>query len=321
VEKVLDSVEDDTYDPANKDGAYYFGVIWTIDEKDAWDDPVSWLKANPSLGSVKPYSEIEIGVDAARASEGSRRAFMRDHLNVWQATDAERFMDMDKWRDCHQGDPVPQVDTWARLAGLPCWFGLDPSSARDITALCAIADDPNEEGAILAAWDFWVPGENLSVRIAKENLPYDLWAREGWVKTTDGACIDINVIKEQCLMRKSQVELISMGYDEGMSQGIGISLLNDHGYPCAKVGQGYWLSPALQEIERLTLAGKLKHFGNPVAQSHAAATIVFKGDSRIKLSKGKSKSRIDGMAALAMAFSARQETMANGILHMGAGLI
>jgi phage terminase large subunit-like protein len=225
---------------------------------------------------------------------------------------------MDAWRNCHAGDTISHRDTWERIRGLAAWLGLDPSSARDITALCAIADDPSEEGAVIAVWDFWVPGENLAIRCAKEELPYDQWARDGWVKTTEGACIDINAIKEACLFRRDMLDLQTMGFDEGMSQGIGIALVNDHGYPAAKVGQGYWLSPALQEIERLTLAGKLKHFGNPVARAHANAAVVFRGDSRIKLSKGKSKSRIDGMAALAMAMAARQASKSNPT--MGAGI-
>lgn len=323
VEKVLDSIDDGNYNPATGDEACYFGVIWTTDTGDKWDDPESWHKANPSLGVVKPVSEIEIGVEAARASEGARRAFMRDHLNVWQATGTERFLDMDKWRDCHQGEPLTSIEAWERIKGLPAWGGLDPSSARDITAACYVADDPNEEGAIIAVWDFWVPGENLALRIAKEALPYDEWARAGFVKTTEGACIDINVIKEQCIMRREWVDLRGFGFDEGMSQGIGISLLNDHNFPAAKVGQGYWLSPALQEIERLTLAGKLHHFGNPVARAHANASVVFKGDSRIKLTKGKAKDkhRIDGIAALAMAIASRQESIATGKVNIGMSFV
>lgn len=321
VEKVLDSVESGTYAPGIGDDATYFGVIWTMDAGDKWDDPETWYKANPSLGTVKPVSEIEIGVDAARASEGARRAFMRDHLNVWGATGTERFLDMDKWRDCHKGEPVSATEAWDKIKGLRAWGGLDPSSARDITAGCFIAHDPSEEGAVMAIWDFWVPGENLALRVAKEDLPYDQWSRDGWIKTTEGACIDINAIKEQMLMRRDWVDLVSLGYDEGMSQGIGISLLNDYSYPCAKVGQGYWLSPALQEIERLTLAGKLKHYGNPVAMAHANAAVVFKGDSRIKLSKGKSKHRIDGIAALAMAFAAKQATEANPTIGAGISFV
>ena len=319
VEAVLNTIAENKYNPSEKDGAYYFGIIWTMDEGDDWESVLTWEKANPSLGIVKPHSEIEIGVESARSSEGARRAFMRDHLNIWAATGTERFLDMDRWRDCYEGEGLQSMQAWEPIAGLRTWFGLDPSSARDITALCAIADDPNEAGAVIAVWDFWVPGENLSLRCAQENLPYDEWSRSGWIKTTDGACIDINEIKTQCLFRQSQVDLVSMGYDEGMSQGIGIALFNDHGFPCAKVGQGYWLSPALQEIERLTLAGKLKHFGNPVARAHAAEAVIFKGDSRIKLSKGKSKGRIDGIAALAMAFAARQEAIAKGG-QLGAGM-
>lgn len=312
VEKVLNLVADKAYaNSQDTDASYYFGCIWTRDEGDEWDNPQTWQKANPSLGLVKPVSEIEVGLDAARASEGARRAFLRDHLNEWGATGVDRFLDMDAWRSCHEGEPLTYADTWERLRGLPVWMGLDPSSARDITALCAIADDPDEPGAIRVAWDFWVPGANLAVRCAKEELPYDQWAREQWLFTTEGDCIDINEIKRQCLYRRENLDVQTMGFDEGMSQGIGIALTNDHGFPALKVGQGFWLAPALQEIERLTLAGLLKHGGNPIARAHANAAVVFRGDSRIKLSKGKSKSRIDGMAALAMAMAARQTAKAN----------
>jgi phage terminase large subunit-like protein len=311
VTAILESVEKGEYNGRMDDEPFYFGAIWTIDKGDNWESEDVWHKANPSLGTVKALSYMRKMHAGAKKSEGARRTFLLKQLNIWQSGVEERFLDMDKWRACHVDEPISNIEIWAKFRGQRCWFGLDPSSRRDITALCCIAEDPDNPEQIMVAWDFWVPGENFDGRIAMENLPYDAWCRDGWVKQTEGVAIDINAIKEQVLFRNGQVDLVTMGYDPGCSQGIGIALKNDHSLPVAEVPQGFWLTEPLNEIGRLVDAGKLRHYGNPVAEAHASRAVAIQGDSRIKLSKGKSKVRIDGIAALAMAFAARQASQAN----------
>lgn len=245
----------------------------------------------------------------ARTSPGARRDFMVKQLNVRQQAGFTQWLDQELWDRCHVPLKPNPSSAWETLKGLTCWFGLDPSSREDITSLCAIAVDPNDPEVTLVAWDFWVPGEDLTERVGREGLPYDLWSREEWVNITEGNAIDINQIKERCISRRADVTLELMGFDEGSSQGIGISLFNDHGFPIHAVPQGYRLGPALQEIERLVLKGSLRHFGNPVAAEQFARCLIVQGDTQMKLVKSRSKGRIDGIAALAMAIAARQLTL------------
>lgn len=320
--KILESVEDGSYNANKDDASFYFGCIWTIDIEDKWDNEDAWHKANPSLGTVKSLDEMRKVFAGAQGSDGARREFLLKQLNVWQRTGDNIWLDLEKWDECEtQVTPFDYQAAWDRMRGLPCWFGADFSTSRDTTSLCAVADDPNDPDGVLVAWDFWLPGDELAARCNRDEKPYDLWAREHWLTLTEGNCIDINEIERAIVARRAEVQLVLMGYDPGYSQGAGIRLKNDHDFPIEGVAQGFKLSQPLQEIERLVLAGKLRHGGNPIARSHAGSAVLLKGDWRERLSKAKSKSRIDGIAALAMAMAARQESRQNPTTGSGMAFV
>jgi len=62
------------------------------------------------------------------------------------------------------------------------------------------------------------------------------------------------------------------------------------------------MSPAVDECERLILAGDLRHGMNPVLRWHCSNTALTVDPSgNRKFDKRKSRSRIDGVVSLAMA--------------------
>jgi phage terminase large subunit-like protein len=80
------------------------------------------------------------------------------------------------------------------------------------------------------------------------------------------------------------------------------------------------MSTPLDELERRVITATLSHGGNPMATAHAIATTVITGTAGGRLlAKGRSSGRIDGMAALAMAFAARQHSISAP--DQGAGCI
>jgi phage terminase large subunit-like protein len=65
------------------------------------------------------------------------------------------------------------------------------------------------------------------------------------------------------------------------------------------------MSPALRDLEAAMLEGRLRHGMHPVLEMCAAnAVVVSDPAGNRKLAKNKSRGRIDGMVALAMALSA-----------------
>jgi phage terminase large subunit-like protein len=65
------------------------------------------------------------------------------------------------------------------------------------------------------------------------------------------------------------------------------------------------MSPALDELEALALAGQMRHGRHPILTWNSANAIVTKDPAgNRKLDKSKGTARIDGLVALAMAVAA-----------------
>lgn len=310
VTAVLECIERGSYTGAEADQALYFGALWQPDKNDRWDHPDTWHKANPSLGTVKDIGEMRNLLAGARTSPGARRDFLIKQLNLRQETGPQRWLDPDAWAACHPRQPLAPAALWARLSGLPVWCGLDLAATTDTSSLCAIADDPDRPGGLLAAWLFWLPDEDLVGRCARDHSPYDLWAREGYLHLTPGPVVDVNQIERDILARLSGLDLQALAYDPGWSQGAGQRLQDEHGLPVLQCPQRFsTLTAPLVELERAVLARHLDHGGHPMAAEHARHATIVRGQAGgMLLAKGRSTGRIDGLAALAMALAARLQS-------------
>ncbi len=76
-------------------------------------------------------------------------------------------------------------------------------------------------------------------------------------------------------------------------------------WPLLPIGQGYVsMSEPTKSIERMAHGGEMRHGGNPVLR-WMCSNVQIESDAagNIKMSKKKSREKIDGMVALAMAIS------------------
>jgi phage terminase large subunit-like protein len=181
----------------------------------------------------------------------------------------------------------------------------------DLTALVLVSPD---------TWDvhptFWLPENGLAEKSRADRVPYDVWERQGYLKTTPGAAIEYEFVAEylRWLFDAHQVKALAFdrynmrhlkpwciraGFsDEDFDQSNPGRLFHDF-------GQGFVsMSPAIRELESLLLARKLRHGMHPVLTMCAAnATVVKDPAENRKFTKAKATGRIDGMVALAMAIS------------------
>jgi len=351
VKKVLEAVEQGTYAfTSSKDSANYFGCIWTIDKADKWDSPKVWAKANPSLGIIKSMEDMERLAESAKHSLGARREFLIKHLNQWQQTGAQRWLDPEKWQACclsHAGEPLaggssPKgsetlsplsiEESWERLRGKQVYCGLDLSATTDTSAFCAIAVDerpmpqgrsgndaaPKMEAHTVGAWQFWLPDNDLAKRARRDNVPYDIWAREGYLTLTPGEVVEIGQIEADILaiIEKYELDVVCLASDPWRFQGLGQRLADEHGLPVFLQPQSYAAMTApLNELERLVVSGRLDHGGNPIATEHAlnAKLKIIGANGGRLIDKSTSTGRIDGLAALANAIGAKQHAEQEGL--------
>ncbi len=276
-------------------------VIYAADPEDDWRQPATWAKANPNLGvSVK---EEYLAAECRRALELPRleNDFRRYHLNQWTEQDV-RWLPLTKWDACKGELAYPELEE--RLEGLTCFAGNDLSQTTDLTARALVfPPQPGlEQWAVLMR--FYVPEARIDERSRRDRVPYDRWAKEGWITPTPGNVVDYDYVKNDLLADAERFHIVQAGFDPFNAMQLMLQLQGE-GMPVQQVRQGFLtLSGPSKELERLMLEADLVHGGHPVLR-WCAGNVAVETDAagNIKPSKAKSTERIDGIAALVTALA------------------
>lgn len=181
-QKALDIINGRKHDPT------FYPVIYGADPEDDWTDPKVWKKANPSLGITVGMDKVKAACESAKQNPAEENAFRQLRLNQW-VKQSVRWMPMDKWDKCaHPVDP-------ASLEGRVCYGGLDLSSSTDITAFVLVfpPEDENVKYTILPY--FWIPEENIDLRVKRDHVPYDHWQQQSLLQTTEGNVVHYGFIE------------------------------------------------------------------------------------------------------------------------------
>lgn len=257
-------------------------------------DEDAWLAANPGLPFGLPnVEELRIAAQQAKRIPARESSFRLLHLNQPVAIDG-RFIQPADWLAC--GDEV-DVDA---LRGARCFGGLDLSSTADLTAFALYF--PDHGGASILR--FWLPDHGLDERERRDRVPYQLWAKQGFLELTPGRAVDRAHVARRVAEIVSAYDCRAVAFDRWRAEDFK-KTLNDEGLdvPLVPFGQGFKdMSPAVEEFERAVLDRKLAHGSNPMLTWNAASAVVEADPAgNRKLSKAKATGRIDGLVALVMA--------------------
>lgn len=294
-----ESVCNDEQDYAEKvrDGiisdSRYLPALYVASKDDPWDDEATWEKANPNMDISVDREALRAECQQAKEQPTLQNAFLRYHLNIKTEQDI-RWLSMDAW-DASAGAPIDPGD----LIGRECWAGLDLSSTRDITALSLVF--PADGGYDVLPL-FWVPGDSANDRERKDRVPYITWARQELLTLTDGNVVDYDKIRTRLNELKELYNIRGIAIDRWNATQLATQLAGD-GFNVVAFGQGYAsMSAPTKELDKLVVAGKLHHGGNPVLRWMASnVTVEQDAAGNLKPSKAKSTERIDGIVALIMA--------------------
>ncbi len=275
----------------------WFAFICRADDEDRerWDDPEIWEKANPSWGVAIMEDRVRTTAQQAAELPSKLNDFLRYRLNIW-TEQTERAIDMPRWVTSGEGSP-----TLSALRGRPCFGGLDLATVRDLAAFVLVF--PFDDIVASLAW-FWCPEAGVLKRSKEDRAPYDHWVSKNLMKATAGDTISHSAILVDILKILEHFEIRMLGYDPHNSGDLPHQLsdvLGEDKVLTFYQGFGNMAAPC-KEIERLYLEGSLKHGNNPALNwmaNNAAWRINEYGDKRFDREKASEK--IDGMVALAMA--------------------
>ncbi len=290
-------------------GDDFFGLIYTLDQDDDWQDESVWIKANPNLGVSKKIEDLRRKCARAMEIPSSQNAFKRLEVDLWTQSET-KWVPWDHWGKCGH-----TID-WDHLRGRACYSGLDLSSTLDITAHVLVFPPETEHDRYIILPRFWIPEENMRRRAHDDRVPYDVWVQQGWIVATSGNVIDYDFIFKDIEADLKVYRLVETAFDRWGASRVTTVLQNDLGYTTDQAthkqtsapllvdfGQGFAsMSPPMKELERLIISHGIEHGNNPVL-SWMADNLVANVDpaGNIKPDKERSREKIDGMVALIMA--------------------
>ena len=288
-QKAKDIIEGRKIDPT------FYPVIYGADESDDWTDPKVWKKANPSLDITVGIDKVKAACESAKQNPGEENAFRQLRLNQW-VKQAVRWMPMEKWDKC-----AFSVDE-DELEGCVCYGGLDLSSTTDITAFVLVLPPLDEDDKYIILPYFWIPEDNLTLRVNRDHVPYDVWERQGYLQTTEGNVVHYGFIEQFIERLGERFNIREIAFDRWGAVQM-VQNLEGMGFTVVPFGQGFKdMSPPTKELMKLVLEQKIAHGGHPVLRWNMD-NIYIRTDpaGNIKADKEKSTEKIDGAVATIMA--------------------
>jgi phage terminase large subunit-like protein len=157
---------------------------------------------------------------------------------------------------------------------------------------------------------FFIPEGNMRERIRRDKVPYDVWAKQGFITTTPGDIIDYAFILAAIDQDTKDYDVAELAFDRWGSQKITTDL-QELGFEVegkkslVQFGQGFAsMAAPTKELEKMVLSGELAHGGNPVLTWMVSNAVVRTDPAgNMKVDKEKSTERVDGVVALVMAIA------------------
>ena len=288
-QKALDILE------GRKTDATFYPVIYGAKEDEDWTSPEVWKKANPSLGITVGIDKVQAACDSARQNPGEENSFRQLRLNQW-VKQSVRWMPMEKWDACNfEVNPD-------ELEGRVCYGGLDLSSTTDITAFVLVFPPTDEDDKFFVLPYFWIPEENIDLRVRRDHVQYDKWQRRGFLQTTEGNVVHYGYIEKFIEKLGEKYNIREIAFDRWGAVQM-VQNLEGMGFTVVPFGQGFAsMSPPTKELMKLVLEKKIAHGGQPVLRWNMDNIFIRTDPSgNIKADKQKSTEKIDGAVALIMA--------------------
>ncbi|MEE1441259.1 MAG: terminase TerL endonuclease subunit [Christensenellales bacterium] len=308
-QKALDILEGRKIDPR------FYPVLFGLPDDADWTSEENWYRANPSLDHTITIDKVRDAFRKAQETPADENQFRQLRLNQW-VKQSVRWMPMDKWDECGG-----VVDPYA-LEGRACYAGLDLSSTSDLTALVLAFPPTSEDEPYIALPFFWLPEETLSLRVRRDHVPYDQWAKRGYIQTTEGNVVHYGFIERFICELGERYDIREIAHDRWNATMM-VQTLEDDGFTMVPFGQGFKdMSPPTKELMRIVLEHKLCHGGHPVLRWNMDNAFVRTDPAgNLKLDKEKSTEKVDGAVALVMALDRAMKNQGGDSVYNHRGLI
>ena len=288
-------------DPAGYKDETILPIVYELDKREEWTDPTCWAKANPGLGSIKNTQTLAQKVYQAQHDALRVKNLLCKDFNI-RETSGEAFFTFDQLNN----------ETTYDMKDLKPKYGIggfDLSETTDLTCatmLFCVRDDPN----IYIKQMYWIPEDLLEKRVHEDQVPYDIWKKKGWLRTSPGFRNDYRLILQWFVdeMEQDDIYLFKCGYDRWSAAYLVQSMKERFGDDVmVPVAQGKQTLPGPMKNLAADLAAKRIVYGNnPILKwcMTNVAVDVDRNDNIQPCKTSNPRKRIDGFASLLDAYTA-----------------
>lgn len=285
----------------------FLPFIYELDDVSEWDKPEMWIKANPGLGTIKREDYLVQMVEKAKADPSFKPTVLVKDFNIPQTNEAA-------WLNFEDLDNKEKFDIKFDY----CVGGFDAADSIDLNAAKAICMRPGDD-KIYVRQMYWLPQavidkySNEGKRQGRDNVPYELWISQGYLRTCPGNKCDKRIFLEWFKELRDVEDLYTMyiGYDPWH---IDDTLLREFQMEFGKnsmipIRQGvYTLSQPMKDLAADFKTHNIVYNNNPIDKWCLINTNVKTDiNGNIQPVKGLDpRQRIDGTMALLCAYTVLQ---------------
>jgi phage terminase large subunit-like protein len=286
----------------------FFAFVAMLDDGADWEDEREWQKCNPNFGKSVKVEYLREQAQRAKNDPTALNAFLRLHLNVWTQQD-ERAILPHKWAACSgvpaTADPMATRGRWMEeLKGKTAIAALDLASKLDLASdVLLFPKQPGLAKPRVLPF-FFCPEQTLVERSKKDRVPYDLWARQGFLLPTPGNVVDYDFIRETHCNLAREFSIQETAFDPWNATQI-VTQLQGEGMIMFEHQQGYRsMSDGTKELLKMIAAAEFEHGNNPVLTWMADNLVVSQDPAgNLKPDKSKAREKIDGIVCVVMCIS------------------
>lgn len=279
----------------------FFYALYCLDEADDYNDPDTWVKANPNINVTVDLDTLVTEWETAQASIAERNNFLVKNLNYYLDSDDMTWI-ADKDYEIVQ-NPV-DIDL-IKEKELPCYIGIDLALTRDLASLVAIFYD-DEVDKFYVVPEFFYPGENEQFKVRKTGVDLDVWIEEGYIHDIPSKIIDFDYIYDRIAWYNDMFGIELLCYDQYNATMLINKVSRELAVDCRPVPQvASFYNLPMKFVEKLIMTEKIDMGESPVLRWNFNNVVLhLDANANQRPLKNKSKDAIDGVMALCMALGA-----------------
>lgn len=271
--------------------------LYTQDsEAEVWQNEKSWMKSNPSLGTIKKPKYLKDQIRKAQHDKAERIFMLAKDFNVKQNNATAWLLHEDI-----TNDETFEIESFRGCFAIGA---VDLSKSGDLASARALLMRGSKKFMLQ---QYFIPQSKLDGLKGEERKRYEQWLKDGLLTISEGNENDFRLVTEWFvkLFKQFGIKFYKVGYDK-WSAIYWVKEMESYGFDMQRVDQNWGSMSEPMKLVEADLKSKLINYNNnPIDRfclENTALTINNKMEIMPVKVQGKEDKKIDGAVTMIIAY-------------------